>query len=537
VRSLFAAVVYLSGYTLFAADLALEDDHLERLRQLQTLGTLSSYIHGQRPISRLYTARLLEEAFHGRIEIPAELVAYHDALLRSMVEQYRAEFENFNADGSKAETRQRIFLRTLDVRIDASYRQAPLTNHPGFVEALIDPMSEHGHGVHPILGTAFGFETTIWFNVLELFEIILEPRLAWRVPREENLDFTVALRRAHLRFNLWGHVLIIGRENLAWGQLESGGLLLDTSDEALGNPFGWPLIILGNDVPIQGFGLGLVRYTAFLATLPGERWRYPQSRILGVKCSWKPGRALELGLGRIQLIGGQGSPEYSFRQGLGDLVGDIATNDEGYALSPAIAGLDGRVDFLRMLTFYGELASPIPADGKEAFPFSRPESLSYGLGGNLANLLVRGTVEVGAEIVRTSPGLYGHQLHLSGFTADSRILGSSLGPAAMGYRLTVRFHLRPEARVVGWLFHERHAGDPFVVQTGEGFLGRSGFLERTGEIVMRGGCSRWTLEWQPGLLLEIDLGYGLWSMDKDRLLNRHLVAVGSVLTYRPNSGG
>jgi len=76
-----------------------------------------------------------------------------------------------------------------------------------------------------------------------------------------------------------------------------------------------------------------------------------------------------------------------------------------------------------------------------------------------------------------------------------------------------------------------------VVQTGEGFLGRSGFLERTGEIVMRGGCSRWTLEWQPGLLLEIDLGYGLWSMDKDRLLNRHLVAVGSVLTYRPNSGG
>lgn len=240
------------------------------------------------------------------------------------------------------------------------------------------------------------------------------------------------------RFGNW--VGYAGFVDTWWGPGQEGALLLSNSSRPIPkiglkrmspDPFSWPVLNL----------LGPWRFETFVGQLRETRNDYKNPLLVGMRLSFKPLKAVELGFSRTMMLCGKGRPcgAKIWR----DALIPIGTRDNTGTLDEPgnqIAGVDLRIG-TRLgnvtATAYGEV---IGEDG-DGVLF---EQLSYTAGGALAGGVGNGSVwRLGVEYTdtyaffltekpadaignRRAGSTYNHFIYTDGYTYRNRPIGFSL---------------------------------------------------------------------------------------------------------------
>ncbi len=249
-------------------------------------------------------------------------------------------------------------------------------------------------------------------GALESFHFQLYPRLT---TGEKDREF---IHRGSFRVGgLGGLELIVGKENLWWGQGAHGGLYLTNNTTPL------PMVHLSTPHPsvlpwIFKY-LGPCRFEFFVSELEEDR-AVPEPYFVGMRSNIRPFYALELGFTAMVLAGGEGRPDVSFGDLFDILFGE---NDINNDRSNKIAGIDMRLNlpgYQVYLEFGGEdEAGGLPSKmaGLAGFYFPR-------LTGSLDLRVEYADLAYTEEIAGV---WYRHGTYTDGYTYDSRILGHHVG--------------------------------------------------------------------------------------------------------------
>jgi hypothetical protein len=171
--------------------------------------------------------------------------------------------------------------------------------------------------------------------------------------------------------------------------------------------------------------LGEIQYSIIISILDKEQ-TFPHTWMVGEKISARPVKWFEIGFAQAVLLGGEGAPEFTFWEGvlevLGKRTGDVSTVNR----SNRNFMFDYRfiLPFLRNTSTYGEFyfedccAHP-SRDIAELIGFEIPN-----ISGPSSKLAF--------EFVRTTEITFRNGVFTSGFEKSGHLLGHPLGPDAYG---------------------------------------------------------------------------------------------------------
>ncbi len=234
------------------------------------------------------------------------------------------------------------------------------------------------------------------------------------------------LQTGHLTLSGGNLDLQLGKRSLWWGQGHHGGLFLTNNAEPL------PMVRLTNPsptiLPSIFERLGPFRFDTFLSLLEEER-DVPKPYLFGLRFDFKPHPALEVGLTRMTMMGGEGRPGITPSRFVEIMVGDNLVGDK--ELSNSIAGVDTRLT-LPFGQVYAEW-------GGEDEAHALPTHHAY-LGGVYLPLrkVISGLRFEYADLSHesdSSPDWYFHKTYTSGYTYMGRLLGHHVGGGGRDYFL------------------------------------------------------------------------------------------------------
>lgn len=215
--------------------------------------------------------------------------------------------------------------------------------------------------------------------------------------------------------------------------------------------------------------LGPWRFDAFLGRLEKDRADYENPLLVGMRFSFKPAQAVEIGLSRTMQLCGEGRPcgfgiwrDAIFAFGTKDNTGTL--DEPGNQLAGIDMRVSGRLGSLAA-SVYGEV---IGEDG-DGILF---EQLSYTAGGTLSGGASNGSVwKLGVEYTDTyafflaekpsywtggnrAPGsTYNHFIYRDGYTYRGRPIGMSLDGDSRLFSLTASLTDRKNRRFYGAIRH------------------------------------------------------------------------------------
>ncbi|MFB3897763.1 MAG: capsule assembly Wzi family protein [bacterium] len=229
----------------------------------------------------------------------------------------------------------------------------------------------------------------------------------------------------------------VGRDSFWWGPGYHGDWIL--TDNAA--PF--DMIKLSNAEPILlpwiFRRLGPMDITTFLTKLEENR-DYPYTRLWGMRVGFKPTPAIEFGVSRSALFGGEGRPSMSFSDYLDMILGqgehdpnNLRTDQiAGFDCAWQINNLDRKLHVLRTMKIYidgaGEdfaYGGPLPSRWAWLYGISFGD---IGLNGKNDFRIEYANDHVTADDRYPDPGYwYTHPLYTSGYTYYGTIIGHELG--------------------------------------------------------------------------------------------------------------
>jgi hypothetical protein len=256
-----------------------------------------------------------------------------------------------------------------------------------------------------------------------------------------------------------------GKDSMWWGPGYHGSLLMSNNAE----PFTMVKLSTPGPVALPWIfrGLGPFKVVWFLTQLEEDR-PVPRPNLSGIRINFKPHPAVEMGLSRTIIFGGEGRPRYSlgdywkaFLGGNGSLTGN-KENDQ-------LAGFDASVllpvDWLlpaKSVKIYTEWAGEdeaggLPSSWGKLFGakffdiFGTGPSASLGAGKTdldieYANNHVSGKTDV----------FYTHGIYLAGYTYNGRVVGHFMGTDSEDLFLRLTHYLSSD--VILGLQYDRQTG-------------------------------------------------------------------------------
>lgn len=444
-------------------------------------GLVDVVIVGQRPYSRAEIARIVDEVRGNlsRLEAPltdpstpsarrrslgAQVTAVH-RILSDLEREYGAELARVEDDTAPSAGTTRV--RPLDrLYVDLTLANSPprgfVDNGEGEVDAVMNPLLQGREGRNLVDGGTAALETTHWITISDHAAAFARPRFQITRAREGRPDVNeVVLQNLYARFAVGNVRFQIGRDNLVWGQGDRAGLLLSHNARGLdmvnvtsGRPFRLPWVFRH---------LGYTKWSLFLADL-GPNQRFPHSRLLGYKLSFRPTRFLEFGASLVDEFGGEGSPDYSFGKLLADILPFMENIIGPQRFSNKIAGLDLRIRVpqARGLELFAEaMIDDWDLDRLRAMLW---QDAGYVAGVAMPRLNNSGSVGMAAEFHHTGIRYYRHYQFRTGWALDQFIIGDNLGPDGNAAYARIDWDVSPRDALVLRGAVERRTADYYVIQ-------------------------------------------------------------------------
>ena len=445
------------GATLPPAALVPTDDPAyPLLDELAALVPVRGLIVGQRPYSRREVARLTRSAC-AAVATQPESARRTRAL--ALLAELRGTTTRDSAAGAhacadSAATAPAIAVRPLEaawLRTAASGvapRPVPRDNGIGSIRAVTNPTLDARGGRPIVRGASLSLETSHAIGVGGWLALTAQPRVSVVTSPDGGSSVEAVAQRLAARA-VWRNVALhAGVEPREWGQAGARSLFLS------GNAAPLRAISVGSDtafaLPWVLRRLGRFRSELLVADLGRDR-EFAHSKLAAYEIGLTPAPWLELGVGLLSQMGGEGAPRMSLGQRARDLApyvfwivaegsDPLASNKVGHGQ------LRLRVPQWRSATLSYELAM-------DDFDLRRVrrmlwEDTGHLLGVALPRLRDDGSLGLDVQLHRTSLRLYQHYQFTDGLTYHARILGSPLGPAttagyaALAWRPTVRTTVR-----------------------------------------------------------------------------------------------
>jgi hypothetical protein len=500
-------------------DLAYRD--LDRLAEL---GVFDSVIFGQRPYSRREIGRIIslaraqldrvDNVLHGGQTMSDAAAFEANGIVQRLITRFNEETESRPFDGPELTVLDGLAVTFNST--DAVRRGFP-ASHTRRTEATIDPLARRRLGEPAVRGNVTSVELSQRLEAASWLSFHARERLEYRARRDTGVTKTKGeLLLAGMRLRAGNVALMVGREQLAWGQSAGDGLFLASDAPALDQ------ISLSGDHPftLPGFlrVLGPTQATLVLADL-GPSLIRSHSKLLAYKVSVHPHPAFELGGTFMNHYGGQGARSSTFSDRLIDFMPFIDVfrrhnyTDTSRTLdvdSDKLLGVDARLRLARLggLLLTGEVLI-------DDFDVHRIPFLFTGYGSSQIGITIPeiGTSALSMKLSAKHMGIitYTHGELANGITTRGRLLGDELGPDAKAFGAELRWIPSASLRmsVAAWSTQYSNAeyvtyyADPaqtqFVVRKAtthpeelrDRFVGTFEFLSEEGlALVVRGGTER-----------------------------------------------
>ena len=433
--SLLILIVLFSPARIFAASgsVPLNSEVYRYLDLLSSGGLLRSYLTGTRPITWAEAYRLAEEA-KGRIrEREGEGASVEPWILKTVNMLENRIYSRLDSSSTS------VFSVIKGYELEILYLEGEPSSIPG-IKASQNALVYNNGGIDPDEGISANLMAEVSEGAGP-FYLQLYPRLT---TSEEDREF---IFQGSLRVGgLAGMELILGKENLWWGQGAHGGLYLTNNASPL------PMIHLSTPhpsiLPWLFRYLGPFRFELFLSELEEDR-AVPEPYFVGMRTNFRPVYALEIGMSMTVIFGGEGRPDVSFGDLFDILFGENDVNDDR---SNKIAGFDFRLNFPGW-QLYGEFggedeAGSLPSKYAALVGFYYPRFTgAFDLRLEYADLAIN---EENAKV------WYRHGTYTDGYTYDGRILGHHVGGGGRDLFADVTFGMGEKGRGrVGVDFEQR----------------------------------------------------------------------------------
>lgn len=490
-----------------SATLPVDDPAWLDLERLDAMGLLPDFIWSQRPLSRREIGRVLAQASldpRAAGGAAAEIVA-----------RLRRRFSDGPAGGPAGLS---------EARIGAGYlrdepQSFPRSNGVGEVAARKQPLTADRGGRDWAPDLNGWIETRHQATLGPNLAVAVAPRLWLGVGERTEVDGDLISQstrgEARLRWQaLYGRwrlgpaAILVGRDGLAWGPSPEGGLLLSAN----ARPLDMALITHESPFRLPGFlrHAGANRWLGFVSRLGHDRV-LPNSLLVGMRASFRPGTLVELGFGETLVFAGQGAPTSTVIDYLweffpaGRLGTDVDLADHRFSFDVRAHVWPGHI------TGYGELVIEDAREGNYEDVTGRRAGLflpAVGPGGRMTARL---------EYTFLPALTYRHGRWTTGYSREGRILGDELGPDATAIRFTAAGCDDRERRWQFDLTWEERQADQWAQKpdpTGVGYDAIYRIEDLPGETRWRAGAQvDWPLggrfAWRPEAAIEriVNAGY------------------------------
>ncbi|MBI2501421.1 MAG: hypothetical protein HYW02_08225 [Deltaproteobacteria bacterium] len=475
------------------------DDHAYRdIDKLIAAGLIEDALYGYRPWSEAEIARMVQEA-EKRWDKTAP-PSFVEAIIKRLKKR-------FDLENPRPLTIDPIQSATVGfTSLDNPPTPIPLNNGLGSVDATVAPLTNFSEGRHFAEGQTAALETVHTARLSPYFSVLANPRFEALLPHSTGNEANVIVHRLYGKAGYRKFFLQVGRENIAWGQGEHGGLLLSNNARPL------DMIRAGTESPLYLPSLlqyaGPTSFQLFVANL-GPEQDIPRPFLTGYKLAFKPVRFFEIAVNHLVLMGGEGSNAPGFFDAISEFTGVFPAflgNKGGEADTNRLFSIEIRwlLPFLRNASFYAEGAfDDTISDSEVLFE----DEAMYLTGFYLPYWTDSGTVDLRIEYKHLPAIAYRHSLYTSGHSLNRRLLGDPLGPDSDGAYGKIRWDLREGLLLTSGLAYERRDSDRFLTITAGGEnIDIVGIENNPAE-------HRWRLEeglewkWREGLASKLMIGY------------------------------
>jgi hypothetical protein len=504
------------------------DPVYEDIDLLIAFGAAPDVIYGQRPFSEREIRRIAENAKHFIEENPQ--FPHTDRVLSISERLIR------RTDSDPIELLDRSDVRF--TQLNSSARDIPIDNGVGAIEGYVHPLVDEREGVDYVRGQNFEFETEHAVRWTSFSSFKFSP--LYQISRQSNGrgDAMGSVKELYGKFHAGNFELEAGRDHFNWGQSENGGLLFSNNARAI------DMVKISNDSPfihpwIFKY-LGPSKYTFFVANLGPDRTAFPYAYLYGAKFSFKPVRILEIGLSETIITGGDGSPNLSWSDPIGEffpvhkvgrniLYSDVSDHRFGF-LDIRFTMPWFRNTVLYYESFYDD--SPTRIWGHPLSYYWIQTAVTFGA--SVPRVTPDGRLGMGIEFKHIPPWGYRHGTWLTGYTLNRELIGDPLGSDADGSYLTARYRLDDERRLnLKFSFESRGTNQYTQTKRADG-----GF-EQVVALLPEADERRYRLEakyaWDfaPGFTADVEGGYEHVNNFDFRGVTKNNFLLGAALQFRP----
>ncbi len=402
------------------------------INQLVALGLIDTINLGQRPWSRNEIVRMVKEAVSnlGRLRnVPQEIQAKQT--LKFLSRRYKLEMEGVS-EIAFYPLREILFEY---LYLDSPNRTVPVTvGTTDAIQAFINPLTSYKKGRAYEDTNNVGIQTTHELDVTKYFSVWAAPNFLFRQNKGQEDYVQVGFDELYGRTEFANVGIQTGRDVLGWGQGPYGGVFNSTNATPLDmlkisnvSPFYYPAFLKYLGPSSIGFFIGLMEANRV----------FSRDYITGMKLTFQPLKVFEFGLTTELISGGRGAPKASVGKRIADFFGIFT---EAFGQDPNISDRVGGFDFRirippwRGLEIYYEvLFEDLLPPPHWATMFVDEAIHQAGL--FLPRLNDIGTQNLRLEFIYAGFRAYRHHQFRSGWTRNSRIMGSEMGPESMGAAL------------------------------------------------------------------------------------------------------
>jgi hypothetical protein len=373
------------------------------------LGLIDSSMMNTKPVSRLEMARHIVEADEKfqRLNSQNEIIS---GILDRLKKEFEPELSTIGAADGKpildfAKPFEDPYLKYVYAR-----EKTTIENTRG------DRLDENSNLRAGFAARAQLFDITAFYA---------HPEYIWS-SEEGNQD--VKLIEGYGKLGLGSFEIEAGKDSMFWGPGQHGALIMSNNAD----PF--KMVKISNPSPISlpwiFRALGPVKIVWFLTQLEEDR-PIPKPNLMGFRIEFKPHPAVEIGVSRTMIFGGQGRSAYSFVDYLKAFTGSneaLAGNLDNDQLGGFDASVLLPVDsFLpaRNVKLYTEWIGEDEAGGL-------PMDFGITYGAKFYDIFKTGktdlTIEYANDHDPSKPNVfYNHSIYQAGYTYDGRIIGHYMG--------------------------------------------------------------------------------------------------------------
>lgn len=434
VRRWFAALLALGAGQAgaqSAATLPASSDVYRRLEAVSAFFPVSGFHIGQRPLSRREVERLTGR-FQAAID-SSPIAGAKRAWARREMEMLHGAL-GANRDSAAAVVRASVFQ---EMFVSDARTERVDSNGLGQIDVVRHAFGGQRHGWPAPAGGIATAAPTLAVGRGRQFALVLQPRFSASVRRGAASAMEGRLHRGYARAIYRNATILLGSDELLWGQSEVGSIWIsENAPPLMAVQFGMDSAV---SLPWLFRIAGPVRLTGLVADL-GRDQDPPHTKLAAWQVIMQPWPRFEIAVAVLAQQGGKGGPPASLATRIIDLlpiIDALAPQRADIAVSNKLAGGNLRLRFpeLSGLDVFYEMH--LDDFDLRRFRSTVVDDVSHAVGLRLPLMLRDGQLVLRTELHNTGLRVYQHFQFRSGVTHRERLIGSPLGPNGKGFYLGI----------------------------------------------------------------------------------------------------